>query len=489
MPRGTPNPNTPEYIQMERRCLHLENTVAKRNKELNEEIKLLKQANRQFKLWLAEKDKIIETLKLQVEELQRMVFGKKKDNTLPKNNDDFNSTHGQSADKQSRSPDSYRRPTPKQSEITETNLYPIHQCPKCSSCLKKIRTIVRYQEDIVLPILEKIKSKKVEKQKIQTGWCPQCQKRYQTRPVSPQLNNLGPNTKTMILYSNYVLRLSFQQIKDLLQDLYQLTISDGEISNILAKKAIKLQPVYEKLKTQIRGSPAIHLDETSWPQQKQNKYAWVMTSINGEEAVFSVGQSRGKGNAENLLGDFNGTRITDGYAVYKNLKGDHQICWVHCLRKAKDLAQSDVLAKDKQEFCQKFYTQLVKLYEEVKENTAKRLNRQQRMIEYLRLRDKIGLLAKVNSQQDLPQKLVGLKLQLSKYSQSLLTCIIKPNVPLDNNKAERKLRHLVLKRKNCFGTKTDKGSHVFEINASVLLSYWWSNRDNWFSKIHSLANT
>lgn len=57
---------------------------------------------------------------------------------------------------------------------------------------------------------------------------------------------------------------------------------------------------------------------------------------------------------------------------------------------------------------------------------------------------------------------------------------------LYNNKAERKLRPLVIKRKNCFGTKTEKGNKMLEINYSVLMSLWWNDRNNFFVKFNQL---
>jgi len=67
------------------------------------------------------------------------------------------------------------------------------------------------------------------------------------------------------------------------------------------------------------------------------------------------------------------------------------------------------------------------------------------------------------------------------YSSKSLPCEIRVN-----NKAERKLRHIVLKRKNCFGTKTEKGNQIMEVNMSVLLSLWWNDRDRFFMKFKEL---
>jgi transposase len=43
-----------------------------------------------------------------------------------------------------------------------------------------------------------------------------------------------------------------------------------------------------------------------------------------------------------------------------------------------------------------------------------------------------------------------------------------PHLPLTNNEAERALRHWVILRKICNGTRTEAGSRVFTILASVI---------------------
>ena len=61
-----------------------------------------------------------------------------------------------------------------------------------------------------------------------------------------------------------------------------------------------------------------------------------------------------------------------------------------------------------------------------------------------------------------------------------------PNIPLDNNKAERALRHLVIKRKISFGSKTQRGADTTGILASVIMSLKWNDPQNWFKKYLAL---
>ena len=59
-------------------------------------------------------------------------------------------------------------------------------------------------------------------------------------------------------------------------------------------------------------------------------------------------------------------------------------------------------------------------------------------------------------------------------------------IPMDNNQAERRLRHVVLKRKICLGSKTDKGAKMLEKLYSVVLTWWWKDPVNFISNYRHL---
>jgi len=102
---------------------------------------LLEKENKALKLKLAEVvasyDAIIEKLKLWLEELERMVFGRRgKHNNEQKDNPEYNKDTNQSKNKQPRQPETCRRPIPKDDQITETNDYPIAHCPDCHTIVR-----------------------------------------------------------------------------------------------------------------------------------------------------------------------------------------------------------------------------------------------------------------------------------------------------------------------------------------------------------------
>jgi len=78
------------------------------------------------------------------------------------------------------------------------------------------------------------------------------------------------------------------------------------------------------------------------------------------------------------------------------------------------------------------------------------------------------------------------KLALTRNATKYFTCLLHKNIPADNNKAERALRHLVIKRKLSFGSRTDKGAHTMSVLLSVLYSLQQKNPLNFFREYMAL---
>lgn len=457
-------------IEIKKRLIRLQNlerlyTRQKRRVGLLEqEIKLLKEENRLFRLANESLSKMIVDFKLQIEELQTMVFGKKK---KKEEVDDDDLTPPK--EKIHRSSDSYKRPIPKEEEITETKNHPIDLCSCGAKAIQK-KTIIFYEEDIPIPAKKIVRKHIVEK-----GYCENCKKWSTAIPLPPSKVILGSNVQKYICYLSIMCRLSFSQIQNILKDTYHIHISEGEIAKILNREAIKLRPFYEQLKVKIRGEPIIHLDETSWKiftGDGYTPYSWVMSGGESKESVFLVGESRGKGNMENLVGEnFDGFVVTDDYGVYQKLK-NHQLCWAHLIRKFRDLAKSGELEEKIRFHCKNEYQKLCLIYDDLKND--RKVERYDNFS--LRLKE----ISRINSLD--PKKLIRIKTTLAKNIPKYLTYLSDPRIPLTNNQAERSLRHLVLKRKISFGSLTKRTADNLAVLLSVLMSMKQRFQANFFSE-------
>jgi transposase len=183
------------------------------------------------------------------------------------------------------------------------------------------------------------------------------------------------------------------------------------------------------------------------------------------EAVFELGKTRGKGNAEHLLGDSKAVVVSDDYAVYRNLKNPHQLCCAHVLRKLRDLAASSEITGAIHDHCVAAYKTFAELYTaiEMARVSADLVSSYDELLPRLQ--------QFVHAHPDDPVKLARVKKQVALRIANYLTCLLYPDVASDNNAAERSLRHLVLKRKISFGSLSEKTADTLAVLLSVLLSY------------------
>lgn len=425
-------------------------------KELKRENSLLKKMNDELRV-------ILEDFKLQIEELRVMVFGKKKEKEEI-NDDDLTPPK----EKIQRTSDSYKRPIPSDSEVTETRHHPLNQC-SCGEKTTKKKTVIFYEEDIPIP------SKKiVRKHIVEKAYCPKCKKWNTDIPLPSAKVILGTNVQKYTCYLSIICRLSFSQIQEILKDTYKIHISQGEIAKILEREAIKLRPFYEQLKVKIRGEPVIHLDETSWKIfiGGDTSYSWVMSGGESKENVFLVGESRGKGNMEHLVGEnFKGFVVSDDYGAYRKL-GKHQLCWAHLIRKFRDLAKSGELEEKIRLHCKAEYQKLCLVYDDLKND--------RRIERYDDFSLKLNELSRIKRLD--PKKLIRIKMTLAKNVPKYLTCLKDSKIPLTNNQAERSLRHLVLKRKISFGSLTKRTADNLAVLLSALMSMKQRFQTNFFSE-------
>jgi hypothetical protein len=467
--------------------LEKENLVLKReNLLLKQEQLLLFKKQQQM-------GKEIESLKLIIEELRRMVFGKKK----TKDDEGKDSADGGKNTSQSeqtlkrksanRSKDSYRRVAPTEEEVTNTVNHPLTHCSDCGTLLIKLKQIIRYTEDLTtLTELSKL-LKRIERHIIGSGYCPRCKRRKTAKEISPQVSVLGENVKRFVCYLAIIMRLSFEQIRSFLNDTADFHISDGEITMSLDEQAGKLTPEKDRLLAKIRGSPGRHYDETGWKVQKegQGNYAWITRGTEGEETVFLMGRSRGKGNAEELQGETdNQIGISDDYGAYTNMFKKHQLCMAHPNRKLRDLDESKTLSQTSKTACNTSYESFNNLYADLEETLSteygKELWLQKRDVYIKRLKE-IAVITGYD-----PAKLKAIKQSLTDNAEKYFTCLLQPGIPADNNKAERGLRHIVLKRKISHGSKSQKGADTMAILCSTLLSCWWNKPENFFAAYNQM---
>lgn len=459
-----------------------------------ERIRLLEKANRELQHLLEETTTDLtaklETALLRIADLEKMVFGSKRN----RDNDSASGQNSSSAStnrqpKKQRPTSSYQRSIPTDEEVTTTEHHPVSACKHCGGALSRFEEVTRYVEDIILPQLLRTATKVVTHHIIERGYCAACGNWTAAIPLRGHLVSLGQSVKLLVCYLVTILDCSYEQVKTLTGDLYGLTLSDGEIVHILQETAHTWLPEHERIKAVIRAGPGAHLDETTWPIQVFAKhcFAWVMSAVGSPIRIYKLAASRGKDHAQELLDGVSDTfvRITDCYAAYKNMAGLHQICWAHLYRKIRDLLHNDNLPAEKKPRVAAWHDEFKAVYADLRAAVVEPLKPRRRQRQERELRVRIEQLREPHPLD--PKPLAALKALLVEYDHALFTCLQFEGIPCDNNRAERDLRSLVIKRKKSFGSRTEAGAHALEILLSVAWSTWHANRGNFLPALAAIA--
>lgn len=450
------------------------------NEKLKRKLHNAEAENSSLRELVEQQMEMIEALKLQMEELKQMVFGRKKKKKDDDDEDAFRPKKEKKKPKK-RNKDSYKRPIPDEEDITAHKYHSLDpNCPDCGTNLQDKEVAIFYEEDIPLPD-KTTKLKQVIKHHAEKGYCPECRKWHWSMEHPCTDVFLGKRVRFYIAYLSILMRLTFSQIQSILWDTYHFRISEGEIAKILHQTADRLRPEFEKIKKRLQEGKGVHLDETSGGN---GTYMWVMASMYTEDVLYLAGRTRGKGNADELLGDSEVPRTTDAYAAYKNQKGPHQQCWSHPHTKLKNLAYSKTLAKERRKHCYKTYEEFSKIYEKLREYIKEDFNPVKREKQKKELFKEIKKFRKKNKKD--PKKLHNIKQQFYGYLDEWLTCVDFDGMPCDNNKAERMLRPFVIKRKISYGNRSEKGYVTYETLASVLMTYWKTYKNTFFGELSQL---
>jgi transposase len=440
------------------------------------------------------------TQAIQIAELQTMVFGKKK--RPPMGGTPIGADLTAEA-KKVRSKDSYRRPIPPASAVTKEVALPLPTVCACGGSfdLVTISTHERYEEDIPLPELTPgYQAKLVTKYVIVRGVCLKCGKATvaEGKDLGGAQVSLGPNVRLLVCHLISVVGMSYSQVANLILSLYGLHVTDGEIANMLRKQHIAWTPSYNQLKADIRAAPVVHGDETPWPIQDLQGagYAWNLCDAGSPKVCFALEQSRGAAQAQKLFGKdtdhpFVGVRITDDYGPYRNpeLPGQQQLCWAHLYRCIRDVRYNANLPEEQLPYVTQWYARFAGIYQDLRQCLEQPYNEVVRATQATELWQRVQALASQPEPKGVgePQKLTKLKAQLIRAGQDRLFVCLTKDTPCDNNRAERDLRQLVLKRKRSFGSKSEKGAQALATILSLCTTTWRTTPQGYFKSLALLG--
>jgi transposase len=125
-------------------------------------------------------------------------------------------------------------------------------------------------------------------------------------------------------------RLSQRMIAGVLQDLFHLTVSDGQFSRLQSIGRKALQTGYNDIVADVQNSAALNIDETGW--REHGSKTWLWTVVGKLTTLFAVRPSRSRNEVHHLLGKgFSRIMMCDRYSAYNHPADEsRQFCWAQC---------------------------------------------------------------------------------------------------------------------------------------------------------------
>jgi transposase len=332
---------------------------------------------------------------------------------------------------------------------TEVHQHALYRCPECNR--KLVGGWVHHRREVIeIPVAPV----QIIEHQIVARRCGVCRKVLMpTLDLSHEVvgqHRVGINLMSLVAYLAIEGRMPIGAIQRLLEVLYKLHLAKGELAEILHAVAKLGQREYEKLKEHVRGSPAVAADETGWREDGMNGYIWSFSTP--KVRYFEYSRSRGSAVPKEVFGEgFAGVVGCDFYSGYSPLDVVRQRSWVHYLR---DLAKLEEDHSDRQDVAE-WAANVRGVYRRAKRfcsDVPKVRSRARMRFERELLDLAVPYLGGVNK----PQRLLAQRIE--NFIDELFVFVENPQVPSENNAAERSVRPSVIARKISGGTRSPKGS-------------------------------
>ncbi len=275
-----------------------------------------------------------------------------------------------------------------------------------------------------------------------SGYCTACRSKYHPPAFRAlfKYRKYGHGFYVWSAYLRMVLRLPFDKISQLLEDLFSEYISHVQIYKMVAKLSAEYVGAEQLLLRKILASPFLHVDETTVSVGGIDQYVWVITD--GTHVIFRHTLSREATPIHELLDGYNGVLCSDFYSGYDSINCVQQKCWAHLIRDLNEDLRKSPFDADLEAFVSTVRDLIVPIFEAVEKHGLKQryLNKFRRNVE--------KFYAQVIDNKSYDSSLVSTyQKRFSKYKDKLFVFLTQDDIPWNNNMAERALRHIAVQRK------------------------------------------
>jgi len=319
-----------------------------------------------------------------------------------------------------------------------------------------------------------------------------------TAPPAPRVlpkSLLGVSVWVTVLLDKY---LSYRPTYRLLADLktHGLDLASGTLTDGLQRLRPLFEPVYQALAEHSRRQPLWHADETRWQVfatvEGKVGYRWYLWAFHAAEVVvFVLAQGRAHDVPEDYLGpDAQGILVVDRYKAYQAIAQVKQglivlaFCWAHVRRDFLTVART---WPEQESWALSWVERIGEVY---RRNDARRAAREDPAAFAAAdgpLRAAVTALAEQGetelAQETLHPARRKVLESLGEHWTGLTVFVEHPEVPMDNNTAERVERGPVVGRKNYYGSGAVWAGQLAAMLFSLLqtLCLWGLNPRAWLT--------
>ncbi len=292
--------------------------------------------------------------------------------------------------------------------------------------------------------------------------CRNCKRTVSGR-TPPALPNSRYGINFMIMMA--ILRLhgmSDLRICNIVMMMYSARITESAINRMVCRMARELGPLYEKIKEDVRNSPAINGDEPVWRVDGTNYRLWAV--VTRYAVIYEVHRRRNSKVPKKMLGkDYPGCVTSDSWAAWNVIGSEHQKCHLHYARDVKDTLKYKNPGQDYRRHARTLRAILwdSHVVDGAIPGGADALAAKKRLDR--RIASMIGRLEKDRDCKHCNR----MRKRLVREGDHLFAFLETGGVEYHNNRAERAIRPYVILRKNSNGSRSKKGADAIAILMSI----------------------
>lgn len=344
-----------------------------------------------------------------------------------------------------------REQIPRRKEIVDCD-----ECPNCHGHnIFDDKIIKQIIEEIEEPITPEVIEVEIHKKK-----CRDCGAVFiPPKNKTPLKGSFGINLMVLVIFIKFILRGVLRKTASYLETSHAFKITPMAINEMITRVAEAADKEYNEIKTRIRNSAKIYIDETSFSVLGKNQWLWVFRTES--DILFVIRPSRGNDVLKEILREsYSGTIICDCWRAYNFLAlANIQRCWSHLLRKSKDLLSVTGIH---------FHKKLTDLFDEIKEYNLTSHTREERLIKYENMTNRLKeIIDYYLRYPELESVVKYINFNLGNW----FTCIKIEGIEPTNNFAEQAIRESVMVRKIIGAFRSETGKENYEALASVIASW------------------